>query len=478
MTPDLDCAAAALPSDALGLARSVRTGTITARAAVVAALARIQRLNPALNAVTEVFATEALAAADALDARPGESLGALAGVPILAKCDFDIEGTVTTLGGYGNSTPAPADSEVIRRLRAADAIILGRTAAPEFGQFPTTESERTGVTRNPWDLTRGPGGSSGGSAAAVAAGMVPIALGSDGGGSLRIPAGTCGLIGLKPTRGLVSTAPLREHWYSLVLLGGITRTPADSALLLDVITGNTSTDRWRWEPPLRSFREQVQAGPGELSIAWTNQSVAPWIRTDPEVIIALDRVAAALAGLGHRLSQWRARFPVPIPAFLPQFFAGLRAEGQQVEHPERLEPRTSGSIKLSGWANPRVVEWAIRRGEQDAVRLDETVFAEHDLLVLPTMPVLTAPAAQLQGLGSLRSLIRTTPQVSNTALFNVTGHPALSVPGGWSIQGWPIGVQLVARRGSDGLLLAVASQLAQLSPPPTAPLHRLTSAHS
>ena len=457
-TTDLDDAALERLS-ARETAHLVHRGELTARRAAEAALARIAERDRDLNAVTDVFAAEALASADAVDAKPLDQRGPLAGVPVLVKDEFDIAGHVTTLGGFGNSTPAAQDCELVRRVRAADAVILGRTAMPEFGQFPTTESARYGVTHNPWDNTRGPGGSSGGSAASVSARMVPLALGADGGGSLRIPASACGLIGLKPTRGLVSTAPLRQHWFALVALGGLTRTVEDTAALLDVIAGPSATDKWRWPLPDTSFTSQVARRTPAVRVAWTTQAVVPWMRTDREVARATVATAARLADLGHKVTRWTGRLPAPTDAFLPQYYAGMRVEGDLVEHPELLEPRTRQTIALSGWATDRVVEWALRRGEQEADVLDERVFVDHDVLVMPTMPRLTPKAGLLGDISTLRGQARTLPYVANTTLFNVTGHPAMSIPSMLSASGWPIGTQLVARRGEDGLLLAVAAEL-------------------
>lgn len=188
-------------------AELVRTGKTTSRALVEAALRRIGRTDPVLGAFRVVLAEQALAEADARDATA--PTGPLHGVPVAVKDELDVAGQVTTFGGSANRTPVAADSEAVRRLRAAGAVVIGKTTMPEFGQWPFTESAAHGHTRNPWDTTRTPGGSSGGSAAAVAAGLIGAALGGDGGGSIRIPAACCGLFGLKPQRGRVSTAPTR-----------------------------------------------------------------------------------------------------------------------------------------------------------------------------------------------------------------------------------------------------------------------------
>ena len=192
------------------------------RQVVAEALARIQAGDAELNAFSVVLAEQALAEADALDAADAP-VGPLHGVPIAIKEEIDVAGTVTTFGGLANSTPATADAEVVTRLRAAGAVIIGKTTMPEFGAFPFTESDSRGVTRNPWDRTRTPGGSSGGTAAAVSAGMVPVGMGGDGGGSIRIPSASCGLFGLKPQRGRVTTAPHPHLWWALGTAGPLTR---------------------------------------------------------------------------------------------------------------------------------------------------------------------------------------------------------------------------------------------------------------
>lgn len=445
--------------DAVATAAAVREGRISARETVQAALARIEERNGPVNAFTVVRAESALAEADELDAVGPSADRPLAGVPIVVKEEYDVTGDVTTLGGAGNSTPRTADSEVVRRLRAAGAVIVGRTTMPEFGQFPFTESLATGVTRNPFDLDRSPGGSSGGSAVAVATGTVPVALGADGGGSIRIPASACGLVGLKPTRGRISVAPLSQHWYGLVVLGGMSRSVRDSALLLDVISGSTPVDRWSVPPPREPFAVVAAREPGTLRIAWSTKCVTPGVDTDPEITAATEQVARALVRLGHRVHRTAPRWPVATDAFLPQFYGGMAAEAGRVEHPERLEPRTRQTARLARWATPRVVERAIRRGERVAAAVDARLLTDADVFLLPTMPKLPPPVGLLDGMDAVRAQVATLPYVANTVLTNVSGHPALALPAGLSASGLPIGVQLIARRGEEGLLLAIAAQI-------------------
>ena len=192
------------------------------------------------------------------------------------------------------------------------------------------------------------------------------------------------------------------------------------------------------------------------------------MRTDPQVAAVTETMARRLAGLGHRVRRTGARWPVFTDAFMPQFYAGMRIEGAQVEHPERLEPRTRQTIRLSGWARGPVVTGALRRAERVAAALDRRFLTDADVIVLPTMPLLPAPVGLLDGLATVRAQIATVPYVANTAITNVTGHPSISVHAGLSREGWPIGVQLIARRGGEGLLLALARQLEQTRPEPIA----------
>lgn len=401
---------------------------------------------------------------DAIDAGGAGSGGLLAGVPVAVKEEYDVAGLVTTLGGQGNSTPVSEDSEAIRRLREAGAVIIAKTTMPEFGQIPLTESDATGLARNPWNLAHGPGGSSGGSAAAVAAGIVPIALGGDGGGSIRIPAAACGLVGLKPTRGRISLAPLAQHWYALVVLGGLTRSVLDSAVLLDVLSGSLPSDRWRLPRPAEPFTAAAERDPGRLRIGWTTKPAQPGIRTHKQVTRATATFMANLAVLGHDVREGSPSFPLLQDSFVPQYLAGMRVEAGLVEHPERLEQRTRDVVRLAGWATERVVDRALRRGEDLARAVDERVLASADIVALPVLPVPVPKAGIAVGQGGIRSMVTSLPFITNTALANVTGHPAISLPAGLDDNGVPIGVQLLARRGREDLLLSVAAQLERLTP--------------
>ena len=245
----------------------VASGEVSARRLVEHSLARIDALDHAINAFVVVLREQALAEADALDAEraAGKLRGPLHGVPVCIKDENDVQGVPTAYGGGSVTTPASADAEVVARLRAAGAIIIGKTRMPEFGLWPFTETEANGWTRNPWDVMRSPGGSSGGTAAAVASGMVAAGIGGDGGGSIRLPSSWCGLYGLKPQRGRVSAAPNPDLWRSLGVIGPLARTVADSALLYDAVSGSTERDRFAAGPWEGSLAQAAALGAsGEL----------------------------------------------------------------------------------------------------------------------------------------------------------------------------------------------------------------------
>src|SRR3954451_948184 len=319
-------------------ARLVVTGQISARGVVEQALARIDERDRELNAFSRLLVDEAIAEAQARDAALASRGPArpLHGVPLAIKEEIDVAGAVTTFGGNGNSTPAAADAEVVRRLRVAGAVVVGKTTMPEFGAFPFTESASRGITRNPWDPSRTPGGSSGGTAVAVSAGMVPVGMGGDGGGSIRIPSASCGLFGLKPQRGRVTTAPHPHLWWALGTAGPLTRSVLDSALVYDAIRGNVEGALYTaggHEP----FVDAVGRDPGRLRIGWTTKAVPLGVRPDPIHVQAVRDTAQLLADLGHDVREVDPHYPDPTFAFVPQFFAGIRTEADLVEHYDKLE---------------------------------------------------------------------------------------------------------------------------------------------
>lgn len=449
------------------LTRLIAGGTTTVAEAVEASLERIERRNPGVNAFSVVLAAQARADAADLDARraAGEPVGPLHGVPVAIKEEIDVAGCVTTFGGRGNSTPAAEDGEVVRRLRQAGAVIVGKTRMPEFGQWPFTESIDGGITRNPWDRTRTPGGSSGGTAAAVAAGMVPVAIGGDGGGSIRIPAACCGLFGLKPTRGRVTSHPMPHLWWALGTTGPLTRTVLDSALVYDVIRGNAGSDMFTLPEPPTSFIAAAGTAPVRLRIGYSTRPVTRGVRPAREHVEAVEEVARVLAGLGHDVHEVDPHYPDPTAAFVPQFFAGVRTESDAVEHFDRLEPRTREVYRLGGWVTQAVIDRALAAGERIAEKANR-VFDHVDVLLTPTIGSRPRKVGVLDRGGALTAAVRSTPMIAWTALWNVTGNPAASVPTGLAADGLPVAVQLVGRIGDETTLLGLAAQLERTHPWP------------
>lgn len=452
-----------------GVAETVRmttSGETTASEVVEQALARIAERDPALNAFSRVLADEARAEAAARDAHlaAGEAPGPLHGVPVAIKEEIDVAGCVTTFGGEANSTPVAADAEIVRRLREAGAVIIGKTTMPEFGAFPYTESASRGITRNPWDPSRTPGGSSGGTAVAVATGMVPVGIGGDGGGSIRIPSACCGLFGLKPQRGRVTTAPHPHLWWALGTAGPLARSVQDSAIVYDVIRGNVDGDRYR-AGASGSFAEAAGREPGRLRIGWTTRPVTLGVRPDPLHVQAVEETARLLAGLGHDVREVDPRYPDPTAAFVPQFFAGIRTEADEVEHYERLERRTRETYRLGTWVRPRVRDWALRETEKVSAKANR-VFDSCDVLLTPAIAHRPPRVGVLDGVGTMRAGLRAMPAIAYAALWNVAGNPAAAVPCGTGPDGLPVAVQLVGRTDDETTLLSLSAQLEAARPWP------------
>ncbi|MDQ3850681.1 MAG: amidase family protein, partial [Actinomycetota bacterium] len=328
-----------------GVARQaalVRAGEVSPRELVEASLERIRTLDADLNAFRAVFAERALAEVEEATARlTAGDQAPLLGVPIAIKDDQRVAGTPLVWGSNAHGDPEPEDSEVVHRLRRAGAIVIGVTRTPELTIWPFTETAAGGITRNPWDLQRTPGGSSGGAGAAVAAGLVPAATASDGAGSIRIPAACCGLFGLKPQRGRVSLLPRTEAWYGLSVPGFLTRTVADSALLYEAVTD-------------QPFVAAAAREPGRLRIALALK-LPPGIvaRVDPEWRGAAQRTAEVLRDLGHEVVEREVDYgPRVIADFLVRNFAGIHEAAGDMPHPERLERRTRAMARLGALARP------------------------------------------------------------------------------------------------------------------------------
>ncbi|MCW2762940.1 MAG: Amidase [Marmoricola sp.] len=452
----------------LSVAELVRRTTnreVTALEVTDACLARIEQRDPALNAFSVVLAAEARTQAAALDEAlaAGETPGALHGVPIAIKEEIDVAGCVTTFGGQSNTTPASRDAEVVRRLRAAGAVVIGKTRMPEFGQWPYTESVDGGITRNPWNPAHTPGGSSGGTAVAVAAGMVPVGLGGDGGGSIRIPAACCGLFGLKPERGRVTSSPMEHLWWALGTTGPLSRSVLDSAIVYDVIRGGSQGDMFTADEPATSFAEAARTEPGRLTVGWSTKAVTPRVRPDPAHVQAVRDTAQLLIDLGHDVREVEPHYPDPTLAFVPQFIAGVRTESDAVEHYDRLEKRTRQLYRLGTWVRRPVISRALRAGEKVSAKANR-VFDDVDVLLTPTIAHRPRPTGVLDRGGPVRASLTAMPMIAYTALWNVTGNPAASVPAGVGEDGLPLACQLVGRHGDETTLLSLSAQIEAARP--------------
>jgi amidase len=446
-----------------GLARQaelIRAGDVSSRELVELYLERIERLDPQLNSYRVVMAERALAEADQADARR-RSAGdrPLLGVPIALKDNVDIAGEVTTFGTSAYGEPAREDAEIVKRLRAAGAVIIGKTHLPELAIYPWTESATFGATRNPWDLNTTVGGSSGGSGAAVAAGLAAAGMASDGGGSIRIPAACCGLYGLKPQRGRVSLLPDAEHWYGLSVFGSVTRSVLDSALWLDVVSGRAEGDAEAARPPAASFAEAAQTAPGKLRVAVsTATGPASLVKVKPEVERAVDETAELLRSLGHTVERRDPDYGFLPALFIPRWLRGIYDDARRLPHPERLERRVRKLAQAGRLTSPDVVARA-RAGEpQFNARMSE-LFRDFDVLVTPTIPRPPWPLLQFEGRGVVAATMGAADITPFTVPWNVSGQPAASIPAGWTDDQLPLAVQLIGRPHDETTLLALSAQL-------------------
>jgi amidase len=451
---------------ALELARLVREGDLSATELVEASLRRIDELQPAINAFTHVAHERALAVARTVgpgDPRP------FAGVPIAIKDNRPVTGMPLTMCSdlFADYVP-DHDAFCVRRLREAGFVIVGKTALPEMGILPTTESRRFGATHNPWALDRTPGGSSGGSAAAVAAGMVPIAHGNDGGGSTRIPASCCGLVGLKAARGRVSSGPDAGQSF-LTVDGVLTRTVADTAHALDVLAGYEHGDA-NWAPPAAvRYADQVGADPGRLRIGLTLNAPLEGAELDPACERAARDAASTLESLGHEVSEIVP--PWSDLGLLPDF---TRAFGPLISLSTYVGGRLAGREPAEGDVEPLTWEMWQKARSQDTLayliaqaRLEAVArsivayLAPYDAVLTPALAKRPVAIGEIHGRGpdpwaNYRRSGYFTPY---TAIVNVTGQPAISLPLYAGDDGLPLAIQLIGRPAREDVLLALSAQL-------------------
>ena len=441
-------------------AEMVRSGEVSPKELVQLSLDRIARLDPELNAFRKVFAEKALLEAEQAEARvrAGEERPLL-GVPVAIKNDADVAGQITTYGTDGFSEPAKHDSEVVRRLREAGAIIIGLTLLPELAICGFTESATYGVTRNPWDLQRTPGGSSGGSAAAVAAGLVPIASAGDGAGSIRIPAASCGLFGLKPSRGRVSLAPGTEGWRGMGVLGCVSRNVRDTALWLDIVSGG-SKEAEAPAPPARPFLESAEMPPGNLRIAYS--TLAPRAAAPPTVSEEAKQAVAdgaeLLRSLGHEVEQRDPQWGSIGDSIAARFLKGVSETVEEVPHPERLERRTRGFGRLGKVLPGALYERIIARRPDEQARVN-AIFDSFNVLVMPVMGGTALPVRRWEGKGALQTALGMGRFYPYCVPWNHLGNPAMSLPFGFGADGLPLAIQVIGRPGDEATLLSLAAQI-------------------
>jgi amidase len=427
----------------------LRTGDVSAVELVSATLGRIERVDPFVGAYRVVLGEAALADARRFDAAsPTDTGGPLGGVPVAIKDDTDVHGEVTAWGTDAYGPAANADAEVVRRLRAAGAIVIGKTHVPEMTAWPWTSSPTWGQTRNPWDTSRTPGGSSGGSACAAATGMCGVALGSDGGGSVRYPAALTGLFGLKPQRDRVPLAPHVGAWHGMLVYGPLSRTVRDAALFLDAI-GGTDTMR-ALERPRLGLRIGVSMRPPRGSLAGLG----------PEARRAVTDTADLLARLGHHIVDREVDYGPVMRHSTVRYLSGVHQDVSSMPRPRRLAPSTRRLARLGRAAAGAARSAKTCEGDL-AVRINR-VFDDVDVLLTP----MAGAVPRLDDVGH-RGVARSLRH-SNVAAWavpwNVIGQPAASVPAGFDADGLPLGVQLCGPADSESLLLNLAAQIEAARP--------------
>ncbi|GAA3825284.1 amidase [Sphaerisporangium flaviroseum] len=426
-------------------------------------LERIERLDPEVGAFVTLTADRALDEARKAEALAleGTELPPLLGVPIPIK-DLNLVKDVPILFGSASyeGFVAPVDDSMVERLRDAGTIMLGKTATPEFGLPCYTETYVSPPSRTPWDLTRSAGGSSGGAAAAVAAGLAPAAQGSDGAGSIRIPASLCGLYGIKPTRGRISFAPIIPDLAGLSTNGPITRTVADAAALLEAMAHNQPGDLYHAPPSPVSFTEAVTREPGRLRIGRNATPVVPGAEVHPDVLAAYEEASALLESLGHEVVDMSPPFD---PAIVREFeklwfcFACMHPVDPSLE--PKLRPLTRW-LRERGFATTAPAFLQAQATLQTATRFGYLVMNEYDAILSPTVTQPPVPVGWFEDVEDPEETFRRMERFAPfAAIYNVSGQPAVNLPLHWTDEGLPIGVMLAGRFGDEATLISVSAQI-------------------
>ncbi|WP_333894435.1 amidase [Mycolicibacterium gadium] len=434
--------------------RMLADGTVTAPALLDVYLDRIGRFDPELRSYRVVLADTAREHAAVAQARldAGERLPLL-GVPIAVKDDVDVAGQVTALGTSAHGAARTADAEVVRRLREAGAVLVGKTAVPEMTVWPFAETTTFGATRNPWNTDYTPGGSSAGSAAAVAAGLASMALGSDGMGSIRIPSTWCGLFGLKPQRDRVPMAPHDDAWNGLTVNGPIARTVEDAALFLDATSDESG------------FVRAAAKEPARLRIAVSSKIPAGVVtRVGAPQRVALEEATGLLRELGHQVVIRDVDYPsTAIAHALARYFRGVHDDVQTLLRPQRLEPRTRNFARIGSLISDERMK-RIRGAEANIAERVNSIFDDVDVVITPGTALGPSRIGAYQRRGALSTLALIAARVPFQAMFNATGQPAAVVPWGFDDNGIPTSIQLVGRPFDEATLLSLSAQIEKVRP--------------
>ncbi len=440
---------------AVEMVAAVRRGEVSSRTLTEQALQRIEQLDGSIGAFQEVRPLQSLREADEVDARPDKASLPLAGLPIAIKDNVPVTGEPMRCGSAASDPrPQPADHEVVRRLRAAGAVVVGLTRVPELCVFGATDSV-FGMTRNPWNRTRTPGGSSGGSAAAVAAGLVAVAHGNDGMGSIRIPAACCGLVGLKPGRGVVPADLGNGSWFDMAENGTLATTVDDCALVLSVLAAR---------PELAA---PIDAG--RVRVAVSTRAPAPLAPVDRHWATAARETGALLGRAGHLVTTAEPPYgQLTTTSEIVRWVAGTELDARLLADRSQLEPRVRRHAALGRLALR--LGFPHEQGRARWQRAAQGFFTDHDVLVTPGLAQSPIEAAEWGQRGWLANILANVRYAPFAAPWNLAGFPAMAVPAGMHPNGMPLSVQLVARPGAEAVLLAMARQLEELRPwPRTAP---------
>lgn len=428
---------------------AMRSGALTSRDLTVATLAAVERENARLNAVVELLTDEAFdAAADADRRRADGDDGPLLGVPIVIKNDLDIAGHVTAHGTRAYSRPATANADLIDLILDAGMVPLATTTLPELAAFGFTESDTYGITRNPHDLDRSPGGSSGGSAALVGSGAVSAATASDGVGSVRIPAASCGLVGFKPTHG---TMPSSGGWHGLSTQCGLAQRVTDAALYLQTM-GSFDSDL--------SAAASHDPTPLRIGVSTSASAATRALPLDPHVREVLDATASALDQAGHDVREVSIPYGLDAKRLTVRFLAGIRDMAVASDDPALLDKRTRQIARLGRPFGAGSIAKSRDAGERWGAAIHDGL--DVDIFLTPVMSGPALPVGHFDGRGAIRTAVGMNAFYPYTAQWNHAGAPAVSMPAGRTPEGLPLAVQLIARRGDDATLMSLAGWLERL----------------